>query len=211
VLNADETSFSLEGIKAWGHVLATPELTCLAPHRKRGRRALDAIGLLKGFTGTVTHDCFSMYFFYGTYQDSLCLVHIIRELKDPVEEGCKQAEKLINFFLELKDEVDASDGALLGYAQKKWLRRFRGLRTRAWNELDGDALKDPDWPPAKGPRLKRSNLLDRLDKNEDAALSFMTDPGVAFSNNEAARSLRVLKVVMKVSGCFRSPELDQVF
>jgi transposase len=206
VLHADETGFNLQGIKAWCHVLATDVLTFLAPYRKRGRKALDAIRLLKTYPGTVVHDCLSMYFAYGEYESSLCLAHIIRELVDPADMEFKQAESLIGFFLELSDAVDARSGALLGYEQKKWRRRFKGLRTRARNELFRRVPMGADGKPDEGPYRKHYNLLERLTLYEDAVLRFMTDPEVAFTNNEAERALRMLKVVMKVSGCFRSPE-----
>ena len=52
---------------------------------KRGKEALDRIGLLTDYEGTVVHDCFSLYFQYDV-SHGLCNAHILRELKYISEE-----------------------------------------------------------------------------------------------------------------------------
>ena len=48
------------------------------------------------------------------------------------------------------------------------------------------------------------NLHDRLLKNEDSVLRFMSDPNVSFTNNTGEQKIRMSKVKIKVSGCFRT-------
>lgn len=70
--------------------------------------------------------------------------------------------------------------------------------------------QDEEPPPirigARG-KLKRTkgrNLLERLQKFKPAVLAFAFNPEVPFTNNQAERDVRPIKVKQKISGCFRT-------
>ena len=61
--------------------------------------------------------------------------------------------------------------------------------------------------PRKKGRIKKpksTNLLERFIKYKDNVLAFAFNKEVPFTNNQAERDLRVAKIKMKVSNCFRS-------
>ena len=78
-LHADETGLRFNGKNSWMHVISNKTLSFFAHHLKRGRQAMDAIGLLEHYKGTLVHDRFSSYFAYKC-DHSLCNAHILRDL-----------------------------------------------------------------------------------------------------------------------------------
>src|SRR5260221_593098 len=79
VLHQDETGLHVAGQRQWMHVSATERLTHYAVHPKRGKAALDAIGILADFTGVSVHDGWSSYWQLRCLH-ALCNVHHLREL-----------------------------------------------------------------------------------------------------------------------------------
>jgi transposase len=206
VLHQDETGLYVKGVRQWIHVACTARLTHYAVHPKRGKEALDAIGILPRFAGTSVHDGWRSYFLYACAH-ALCLVHVLRELTFLAEEqSLPWAADLKALLLDMKEATDQA--RKLGLAtlhpleMEDWQAQFLALLT------DADATTPTaQAPPGKKGRVKQSaarNLLDRLIGDQEAVLAFLHRLVVPFDNNQAERDVRMVKVQQKVSGSFRS-------
>ncbi len=207
VLHQDESGLYVAGQRHWMHVSATEHLTHYAVHPKRGKEALDAIGILKDFQGVSVHDGWRSYWQF-LCQHALCNVHHLRDLTFLEEEqGQAWAAEMKELLLESKAAV----------AQARALGRscLHPLEVADWKARYGALLAEgyqahpPDPPPetAKKGRRKQSparNLLDRLSRYQEAVLLFLDNFAVPFDNSLAERDIRMVKVQQKVSGCFRS-------
>jgi transposase len=207
VLCADETSCLINKVNYWLHTLCTPLLTFFAVHPKRGKEAFEAIGILPKFKGWLMHDFFSSYLGYGACWHTFCKGHLMRELVFLAEQHHQGwAQGLCDLFREMLQcvrERKARDAPLTEAEYKEWRRRYRKL-------LHTGRQANPLTPSqAAAKRLKQTkeqNLLDRLEDWEDFILAFLWAWELPFTNNEAERVFRMIKVRLKISGCFRTLE-----
>jgi len=214
VLNQDETGLSVAGKRHWVHVSATKHLTHYAVHAKRGKEALDAIGILSEFVGVSVHDGWSSYWHYACGH-GLCNVHLLRDLTFVHEEEKQEwAAEMKSVLLDVKAAVEQARmqerTSLHPVEVQDWKARYQQVLLQA-NEAPS-MVQEP--PPKRKGRHKQSaahNLLDRLTHDQQAVLAFMENLAVPFDNNLAERDLRMLKVQQKISGCFRSVAGAQAF
>jgi transposase len=80
ILHVDETGAKVTGARWWLDVAATEKLTSYHLDRARGRAAIEAFGVLDGFTGIAVHDAWASYDGYVGCEHALCGAHIAREL-----------------------------------------------------------------------------------------------------------------------------------
>src|SRR4051794_41580085 len=80
LVHADETGLRVAGRLHWLHVACSTRFTALFCHRRRGKEAIDAAGVLPHFAGTLVHDAFAPYARYPAARHALCNAHLLREL-----------------------------------------------------------------------------------------------------------------------------------
>jgi len=211
VLHADETGLNINGKRHWLHVLSAPECTLFGLSTKRGTEAMNAMGVLPSYKGTLIHDHWKPYYTYGCTH-ALCNAHHLRELIYAHEEdGQRWAMNVHTLLLELRDAVEQAGGALPTDQARRWRTRYRTIIGRGNTECP-EPVPDGTAPRRGRPKRSKSrNLLERLRDYEDDVLRFMEDPLVPFTNNQGERDLRMTKVQQKVSGCFRSTEGAEAF
>ena len=209
----DETGMRSQGILKWLHTSSTERLTYLEMHGKRGKEALDDIGILNDFKGTAVHDCYASYWNYDCVH-SLCNAHLLRELTF-IEETTDQrwAKEMIDLLFEIKTAVGNSHdygmkfllkGELTGYIKRYSKLVEKGLK-------DNPEQTKPEGRRGRAKQTKARLLLVRLDKHKAEYLRFANNFDCPFSNNLAERDIRVAKIKEKVSGCFRSDKGEKSF
>ena len=154
VLHADETGIKVGPKLEWLHDLSDQNYTFLHVSDHRGFKAIEEMGVLGNYSGTLVHDCYSSYFKLNC-SHALCGTHLIRELK---------------FFIELKSHKWAAQMKDLLYqglenpevtTQRGWNERYTRIINQAKQEhpYEPDARKKGQ--PARSNCQTASQQFDR--------------------------------------------------
>jgi transposase len=205
----DETGLRVLKQLMWLHVASTGTLSFYFVHPKRGKEAMDEMEILPVFKGTSVHDGLSSYQQYDC-EHGLCNAHHLRELTFLVEHYHQHwAEQMSRLLIEIKTAVEQAQAkghqALSKTQLIRFDKRYQALINKGL-QRNPRLERDPDSPKQKG-KVKQTparNLLERLNQHKESVLAFMKDFRVPFDNNQAERDLRMMKLKLKISGCFRS-------
>lgn len=230
VVHADESGFYCENKRQWLHCASTKTVTYYQFHPKRGKEAMDEIGILPYFNGILIHDFWKPYLKYSCAH-GLCNAHHLRELVFLIEEkNCNWAYDMKNLLLEIKQKVDTEKTKPRGVRLKAVsINKFESR----YDKIIDQAIKEEQPPPPPTPpppsldnsdlqlpgkrkrgRQKKSkslNLLTRLKEHKEKVLAFMYDFEVPFDNNQGERDIRMIKLQQKISGSFRTKQGAEFF
>ena len=209
VKHLDETGFRTGGRTQWLHIACTVWLTFYRISPQRG-------SLLSAVVGIVVHDHWKPYYTMEGVLHALCNAHHLRELQALVdiekEEWARRMQRLLRRACHATHLARDRGVPLEPRLVDQFRRRYDIIVTEglAFHQ-DQPPLATP---PTNGGRKRRGrpprrtghNLLLRLSTRKDDVLRFLDDPAVPFTNNQAERDGRMMKVRQKISGGFRSQE-----
>lgn len=211
VRHLDETGFRIGGKTCWLHNISTARLTHYRVAEKRGAVPAHLAG------GIVVHDHFKPYYVLPELQHALCNAHHLRELKALMEfEREPWAEAMSQFLLSTNKRVAALvEQGEVALADDLWAvmaREYDEILAQGFefHERQAPLLRQPG-ARGKPPRRIGHNLLIRLRDFKQDVLRFATNFAVPFTNNQAERDIRMMKLKMKISGGFRTFEGARTF
>lgn len=216
VVHFDETGLRVNGKLKWLHVASNRDLTYYQVHAKRGRTAMDEMGILLNYSGKAIHDAWQSYFGYDCAH-FLCNAHHLRELQFILERYQQSWAFQMGLLLRtIHQQVEAAKAA----GQRTLpMEEMTALEARYHAILEDGLEANPKLapPPESNPKRGRPkqspsrNLLERLQSHAASVLGFMKDFAVPFDNNQAERDIRMMKLKQKISGCFRSSDGAEMF
>ena len=212
LLKADETGVNISGKSFWFHLLSNKEVALFQVDLKRGTEAMERMGILPNYKGTVCHDHWKPYYTYD-FTHALCNAHHLRELERAFEQDDqKWAEKMKTLLNAINEEVKKTKHNKLSKKRiAYYTEEYRSILSDGEKESPLALRAKGDKKKGRVAQTKSRNLLDRLRNFEDDCLRFMKESIVPFTNNQAENDLRMTKVQQKISGCFRSLSGAQSF
>ncbi|KXA95364.1 hypothetical protein AKJ65_01940 [candidate division MSBL1 archaeon SCGC-AAA259E19] len=194
ILYIDETGMKVDGEQHWIWAFTTGEETLVALRKGRNKEVLKEV-LGKDFDGTIVCDGWSSY---ATYVKNTspkadlqrCWAHLLREAEDradKIEEAEPISEKLHEIFENLTE--------FAGKDPPPDEREER--REKAEKELE--KLLDQGYEDERV-----EELIKKIKNGKEHWFTFVTEPGLEPTNNQAERALREHVVHRKIIGGLRS-------
>jgi transposase len=202
-VHADETPARAAGGTRYVHLACTRYLTCLHTG-DRSAEAIDAGEVLPGYQGIIVRDGYAGYGHLTSALHAWCGVHLLRDLKglydfEPAQQ--QWASRMAALLIQARDAAAAArlagQSALDAAVLDDLVARYRALTASG---LAANLYRRT--ATAKDAR----RLARRFRCFEDMILRFATRPDLdIFSNNEAERTIRPVKVQQRGSGgCWRT-------
>ena len=204
-IHADETPARTAGGLRYLHLACTAYLT-LMHTGDRSADAIDAGGVLPGYAGIIVRDGYSGYAHLTDALHAWCGAHLLRDLKDlyDFEEGTQDwARDMAALLVEARDAARDARRAGETALDPQVLADLTGR----YRELAAAGLAANLYRRTATARDAR-RIARRFLSFEDMILRFATRPDLdIFTNNEAERTIRPVKVQQRSSGgCWRTIE-----
>lgn len=201
VLHSDETTGRAAATLSYVHVACTEYLT-LMHVGGRSSDDIDTGGVLTEFTGVLVRDGYAGYTHLPAVH-AWCAAHLLRDLRSISDADPDNQLWALAMAGVLLDANRAATDAREKGADALDIATSAGIRNRYLGALDHGT--DENRGHSSELATKARTLIGRFRRYEDMILRFATDLSVPFTNNEAERALRPVKVQQRTSGgCWRT-------
>ena len=201
VLHVDETPGRAAGKLAYVHVACTEFLTAMHVG-DRSAATIDAGGVLPGYRGVLVRDGYAGYTHLVDAVHAWCGAHLLRDLHavyDANPDTQLWAKAMADTLLDAHRAANAAQvcGAQAIDADQlaTILNHYRGATSKGIQDNDG----------ARGLLTREALTLARRFRDHEAMILRFATELIPFTNNEAERSCRPVKVQQRSSGgCWRT-------
>jgi transposase len=197
VVHADETPARAAGRLRYVHVACTEFLTAMHTG-DRTRQSIDAGRVLPGCTGVIVRDGYAGYDHLTGALHAWCAAHGLRDLRAVHQSGPGEQSWAQDMAGVLLGARDAAAAAIAGGETRLSDRQQHAIRA-AYRAAVADGIT-ANWTARTGARRDARTLALRFGRHEDMILRFTTGPDIAFTNNQAERDIRPVKVAQHASG-----------
>lgn len=196
VLHADETTGRAAGSLSYVHVACTEYLTLM---HVGGRSAadIDAGGVLPQFTGVLVRDGYAGYAHLPAVH-AWCAAHLLRDLRAVSDADPDHQQWAFAMAAVLTDAHHAATTARGAGATALTPDTLKSLRNNYIGALSHGT--DENRSTRTDLAATARTLINRFRRYEDMILRFATDLSVLFTNNQAERTLRPVKIQQRTSG-----------
>ncbi len=194
LVGIDETGCRVDGERHWNWVFQNDEDTLIVVDKSRGTKVIDET-FDKGFVNAcVVHDNYSSYNALIAKNEQLCLAHKLRDLNYAIECDDDSVMKAVKQLLK---------EAMLDHKEVMSFERRVILKQQYEEQLEY-LLSQP--VPEKSESHKQ---VKSFTKAREKIFTFLLHPDLPSDNNGSERSIRNVKVKLKVSGQFKTLQGSQ--
>ena len=204
VAHSDETSVKIEEKLGCCLCFSDDKAVVYDMFKSKSEESFNEFEIYKKYRGILVHDHNKTYYKYLAMSHAECNVHILRYLKGVIDlterKGAKELREFLrNIYKEKLEAMEKNEEKLteerVGKIEEEYIEIIEKWEKEYNEEVAGmeripQALKD------------EKNLFTRLGKYKEEHLRFVKDFRVPFSNNEAERNLRKIKIKVNVSQRF---------
>jgi hypothetical protein len=182
-VHSDETGWWVDGHGAWLWVFTNDQYTLYYIGLRNGQVISEQLG--DDFAGVLISDCLNIYDAHPG-RKSKCVAHHLKAIKQALQ------EKPNSGFLQ-ETRALLKGAALLHHAREQ-MTAGGYAELVAGAEASMDRLLAPTYPPGA-----EEKIAHRLRKQRPHLLTFLHEPGVDPTNNQAERQLRPAVIARKLS------------